>query len=350
MNKIIVTGYMGSGSSAVTDLLSEYENVHCPNGSYEYIFMHCPGGLFDLEDKLLIGNTALRSDEAIRAFRHAMHDLYENGRWWFAGYESKVSNQFMQFVDEFIAAITTSAYEGFWYEHEKLSRAAWLKNRIKTKLGAAPYELLATELDMAFPTSQEFYEAAQIFVEKTLAGIAGTAGETGRAALLLDQLLLPHNLWRLENYFDIADTRAVVVSRDPRDVFVLNKYAWSVRGVDMVPMPHDVNEFCKYYRRMRESEKPTLSDAVLRVNFEDLVFKYDETVTAIENCMGHSMLGDHKSKGTLFNPNVSRNNIGVFASSVTMQEEAAVIERELTEYLYPLEEEIVLANTISKAF
>ena len=60
MRKIIVpTGYMGSGSSAVTDLVAEYKNCNNDYRSFEYVFLHCPNGLFDLEDKLLIGGCRL---------------------------------------------------------------------------------------------------------------------------------------------------------------------------------------------------------------------------------------------------------------------------------------------------
>lgn len=44
-NQIVVTsGYMGSGSSAMTDLLTEIEGYKNTTNSFEYIFMHCPGG------------------------------------------------------------------------------------------------------------------------------------------------------------------------------------------------------------------------------------------------------------------------------------------------------------------
>ena len=53
MNKLIIpTGYMGSGSSAITDLICEFEGYEADNGTFEYVFLHCPNGLFDLEDKL----------------------------------------------------------------------------------------------------------------------------------------------------------------------------------------------------------------------------------------------------------------------------------------------------------
>ena len=53
---IIPTGYMGSGSSAITDLLREYPRLNTKNADFEYIFLHAPNGLFDLEKKILENN------------------------------------------------------------------------------------------------------------------------------------------------------------------------------------------------------------------------------------------------------------------------------------------------------
>lgn len=39
---IIPTGYMGSGSSVITDLISEVEGVDVSRGTFEYVFLHCP--------------------------------------------------------------------------------------------------------------------------------------------------------------------------------------------------------------------------------------------------------------------------------------------------------------------
>ena len=65
---ITTTGYYSTGSSAVYDLLREYspcaEEVNRGN-PVEHIFLYMPDGLFDLEDKLLIGNSIHRSNEAM---------------------------------------------------------------------------------------------------------------------------------------------------------------------------------------------------------------------------------------------------------------------------------------------
>ena len=48
MERIIVPmGYMGSGSSAITDLVSEFKDCQNEFKSYEYVLLHCPNGLFD---------------------------------------------------------------------------------------------------------------------------------------------------------------------------------------------------------------------------------------------------------------------------------------------------------------
>ena len=58
-NRVIIpTGYMGSGSSAITDLLDGVDGFNVTRSNFEFVFLHCPNGVFDLEDKLLHANNA----------------------------------------------------------------------------------------------------------------------------------------------------------------------------------------------------------------------------------------------------------------------------------------------------
>ena len=166
---------------------------------------------------------------------------------------------------------------------------------------------------------------------KYLIDIINDMDINGNNDMLMDQLLLPHNLYRMENYFD-DNAKVIVVERDPRDVFILNKYIWAQNNFG-VPMPYEVNEFCKYYKGMRESEKPTNSKKVLRINFEDLIYKYDETVKKV---MKHLDFSEqmHVNKKTRFNPDLSIKNTQIFNSSHKYDEEMKIIEGELKEYLY----------------
>ena len=128
MNKIIVpTGYMGSGSSAITDLISEFKDCQNEYKSYEYIFLHCPDGLFDLEDKLLIGNNAIRSDSAIRAFETQMNKLYNKKFWWVGNYQKIIGNDFNKITKDYIKKIQQFNYSGYWYMHEEVNFNMFIK-------------------------------------------------------------------------------------------------------------------------------------------------------------------------------------------------------------------------------
>ena len=143
-------------------------------------------------------------------------------------------------------------------------------------------------------------------------------------------VLLPFNLFRVDNYFDDR-LRVVVVARDPRDVFIINKYIWQQKQI-CVPFPLEVNEFCSFYKKMRESEKECTSNKVLRINFEDLIYNYDTKTKEITKFLGFKE-SDHINKKTRFIPEMSIKNTQLFRKE-EYREECKVIEKELKKYLY----------------
>lgn len=348
LNTIAVASFMGSGSSAAIDLLREYENVNCPNGSYEYVYLYCPNGLFDLEDKLLLNNNALRSDEALRTFETAMQELFGNEHWWFASYKTKVTPNFMELVNEFVDSISYQI-KGYWYDHQKVSanRQRWAY--ILKKLGrpaASVSRKYHDEMRLSYPSDDDFFEAASKFVEKTLLGIARDDNEK---TLLVDQLLLPHNFYRKDNYFSRDRLKVILVIRDPRDVFILNKYYWRPAG-EPIPYSDDVSLFCKQYRSVRSSVLPYDACNVLEINFEDLVLDHQNSLTAIEGFCG-PWLGEHTKQGKYFKPEESARNICVYRDKKEYEEEAAIIESQLSEYLYtPSSYSFYSASRINKIF
>lgn len=332
---IVPTGYMGSGSSAVTDYLSEFTTVNVPNGSFEYIFLHCPDGLFDLEDKLLIGNTAIRSDEAIYRFKEQMKFLYGNVNFWAGNYKEYISKDFLNYVDEFLTNLAGfELKDTCWYFQQmqvdlkmRLRYLICRAVRIVTLRQVTLKEPLRyPSMNVAFPTEKEFYNAAEKFLGSVINDIAGSHDN-----VVLDQLLLPHNLYRMPNYFD-DNCKVIIVERDPRDVFLLNKYVWKPKDV-AVPYPTDVKAFCKYYKRMRRCEKPVASNNVLRIHFEDLVYKYEETSKQINQFLGLTHK-EHINRYKRFDPEVSKRNTFLFKKLVKKETEIQVIEHELKDYLY----------------
>lgn len=338
MDKIIVPmSYMGSGSSAVTDLLREYEGINTKNSDFEYVFLHAPNGLFDLEFKLLYNNNAIRSDEAVKSFRKLMKKLYIYGGWGIANYKHKISKNFMNIVDSYLDSIVTSKYRGIWYFYQKPSKMAWFIRVIRRVIFKKSTKLKQVELEMSMVSSDDFYEKSRKFILNVIKEISYK-----EEYVVLDQLLLPHNLNIIDNY-KIEELFPIIISRDPRDVFIMNKYFWKPRNQE-VPYPTDVKEFCNYYKMMRENEKKT-NTLALRLNFEDLVLNYEETKQDIENFIGIDSI-HHKAKFEYFNPAISVNNLQVYNRDDKYREEVEVIELELSEYLYNFKERIVSTGDV----
>ena len=337
-NKIIVTtGYMGTGSSAVTDLISEIQGFEKNNGSYEYVFMHCPDGVFDLEDKLLMGNNALRSDEAVRRFLKCMTDLYDKKNYWISGYKNKVSEDFLKYCKDFISDLNIMEFSDiYWYfQQNPDSGKMVIKSYLRRIIRKLSFHRINIEnplrykgMSVAFPSDTEFYSAAKIFLNKIFSALGYE-----KHNLLLDQLLLPHNLYRINRYFDDS-VRVIVVDRDPRDIFILNKYFWRKEGVG-VPYPTNAEDFCEIYIKIRQSEKKTDDRRILRIRFEDLVYRYDEMLPILFSFLDITDSKKHFRKKECFNPDISICNTQLFKREEFNNDEIKTIENRLGDYLYP---------------
>ena len=333
MKKIIVpTGYMGSGSSAITDLISEFKDCQNDFGAYEYVFLHCPNGLFDLEDKLLYGNNVIRSDEAIRSFELQMNKLYSKKFWWVGNYKKIIGKNFKKITDDYINDITQFNHSGYYYMHEEVNFKMFIK-----LLLLKPFKMLFKKVEfpkvlkykdgirLSFVNEKEFYKKSHDYIYSIVQEIS-----KGKENVILDQFLLPHNLFRIDNYFD-KSLKVIVVERDPRDVFVINKYVWSKKGLSL-PFPLEVNEFCDFYDKMRKSERIIVSDSVLRVKFEDLIYNYEDVLKKVKNFMSFKDK-EHINKMKKFDPNKSIINTQIFRNQ-EYENEIKIIEEKLGKYLY----------------
>lgn len=330
---IIPTGYMGSGSSIITDIMSETEGIDVSRGTFEYVFLHCPNGVFDLEDKLLYGNNAVRSDEALHSFESTMKQLYDKKYWWVGNYKKNIGKDFFKITKEYTDSLTDLKSEFYWYHQENTNFMMFIKlcfNRALKLITLNKYKpkkvLSYSPMLLSFVTPEEFYAASKDFIYKVL-NMAGYS----KKSILFDQLLLPFNLFRFENYFN-DDAFVFVIERDPRDVFISNKYYWSKNG-GVVPYPTDVKEFCKYYRRLRNIEKETHSDRICRLKFEDFIYNYDSTIDKIFGKLEWDK-SRHINPKTYFDPNKSIYNTQLFLKKQKYKPECDYIAEELKEYLY----------------
>lgn len=335
MGRIIVpTGYMGSGSSAITDLISEVEGYDAETGTFEYVFLHCPNGVFDLEDKLLIGNNAIRSDEALHSFRHTMKQLFDKKYWWVGHYNVNLSPRFMEYTDEYINSLVQYHPAFYWYYQENadikmIFKLIWKRVVKGFTLGKINIKkpLVYDNMMVSYVCPKEFYVKTKLYLDRLWKELG-----LNNKNIILDQLLLPFNLFRIGNYFEEEQIAVFVVERDPRDMFIINKYIWPKIG-GQVPYPTDVEEFCNCYKALRVMEKPVSDSRIYRLHFEDLVYRYEETVDEILEFLGEDK-NNHIKKKKNFEPEKSIENTQMYLANEEYMKEAKIIEQELSEFLY----------------
>lgn len=357
---ISTSGYYSTGSSAAFVLLKEYEscsagkldNWDIESHGYENIVMYTPNGLFDLEDKLLRGNSIHRSDEALRAFKEEMMRLNNNKYVWCGDLKRITGEGFEEAVNSFLNELVDYKVKSHWSNHygdDKFS--------IKKVLGSIKRKICGRKIigdfhkvssyrcdEMifyAFPKEEEFYKAGRGFFDSYERLISTDA----QKKLILNHFILPHNMYRLNNYFGEDEIRVLVVDRDPRDVFVMEKYR-TRSDHSRIPCD-DVKEFVSFWKRLRETERKNDSKIVVRVQFEDLIYKYEETVSFIEKACGLNSK-DHIAIGKYFSPEKSKMNTQLFKRSNVWDDEIKYIEKSLKEYLYDFPDDDILEKKLSQ--
>ena len=123
-----------------------------------------------------------------------------------------------------------------------------------------------------------------------------------------------------------------MVDRDPRDLYIQQCLVG-----DHV-LPKDPEVFAHVYRDQRQMVGVIPEDApVLRIRFEDLIYKYDETTERIVHFIGQHEQ-NHVNKKKKFNPEISKKNTRMWVSHPEFAESAHRISELLPEYLYQYKE------------
>lgn len=338
--RIFALGYSGTGSSAIVHLLNEYENCKKDFGkAYEHIIFYAPHGLFYLEDVILRSNSLYRSDAALNDFYDEMKRLNDNDFAFFGGYKKKYGNRFMQIVDDFINSLVEFSRIGGWSNDYSFKFS--VKQTIKDCLGLRnkdesfrPFGMrLDTngkdgKINFCFDSPDEFYRKARVFIDNYFDMI----GYKKDQVIVTDQLLQPQFLKRFMNYSH-QDDRFIIFRRDCRDIFINSKYIRQ-RHNHLPNFPTDAEKFSSFYSRFLRTEPIFEDKRILRLNFEDLVYKYDETVEIIESFIGKDKLGRHIHSKKIFNPEQSIKNTQLFTINDKWKEECKIIEMLLHDYLY----------------
>lgn len=330
MKLLTCASYYGTGSSAVTNLIDECDNVH-DMGDYEFRFVQDPDGICDLEYNLVLNNHRHNSCFALKRFEKKVDFLA--GNKFIKKYNRFFGDNWKILSKEYINNLIDAEYKGYW--HEDLiakGKFAYFIERTVNKI----YHMFARKsernLDIVMRNytnyvtnpGDKFYSATKEYIDKLFM----SANKSNKEFVMADQLVPPTNTMRYLQYFN--DLKVVCVERDPRDLYLLEKRIWKGSIV-----PKDVQDFCIWYkatRAHRENEKddPT---KILRVQFEDMIYDYENTKNKILDFCGIDA-EHHTKKKTIFNPEISIKNTKVFERFDDEKENIKYIEQELAKYLY----------------
>lgn len=335
MKIITTTGFYGTGSSAITDLFSEMNNV-CVKGDYEFRFVCDPDGISDLEYNLVENPNRHNTSNAIKRFKKQVKFL--NGGKIIKRYNTFFGNSFIEMADNYIDNICLFKYIGrwhfdlyergvwFWIASRSYSKFRKLFDRIFKREKEREYTLLSDkELSYAGTFCESvFLQATQQFID----GLFCKFNTQNKEYVMLDQLVPPTNLGRYIRYF--SNIKIFVVDRDPRDIFLLEKLYWHGK----VAPVYDVKIYCNWYQWTRQQfEIFPLPECVMKIQFEDIIYKYDETCARILSFVGIKA-ENHIEKFSHLNPDVSKNNTKLWKKHPQFYEEIKYIEEKLKKYCY----------------
>lgn len=334
-----VTGYYGSGSSAIVDFLNGYRTcaIASPTDIYEHTPFYMPGGLFDLAGLLLSPYVSpYTSDKAINAFIACAKRLNNNNFGWFGSYKHYYGDEYMNMVDKFVRKIAVerdrnnaSHVKSVKFSPIKvlLQIAAKVVYNRKVHKWGRNYVYDKEPGFFSLPTEEEFYEAAK---EYTLHYMKMCS--VGDSVNIFDHLIWPQQSKVVDRLFP-DNFKVIIVDRDPRDVFLLNKYFWFKPPVSTAPpfFPTEEPLFIDEWRRTVVLKKNT--NNVLHVQFENFVYNFNEEKARIEAFLGLDST-DYDYTKSLFDPSKSIENTQIFRFSPQWDNEVAVISKSLSEYLY----------------
>lgn len=336
MRIITCASYYGTGSSAVTDLFSEFSSCGSV-GNHEFRFIHDPDGIRDLEYNLIENNNRHNTSNAIK--RYIKYAKQLNGSFIRKGYKRYMGSDFMRYTDEYIKSITELQCDTWWY-YDRIEKGHLFYcidtfiSRVAYKLfkreGASIMNLTGEKGYYSAIDKEAFYSSTKSYIKNVVTSLNKKRSDY----VMVDQLLPPSNLNGYLNYFD-DDIRVIVVERDPRDIYLLENEVWHGKVT-----PHkSVQDFCKWYeitRRHRKGEEYD-KDRVCLIQFEDLIYKYDETSTKIIEFVGLN-IKDHTAPKSHLNPAVSVKNTNLKKRYPKYAKDIQYIEENLNEYIYSFPE------------
>lgn len=325
-------GFSATGSSAITDYLKEFdENLVLDN--FEFTLAYTPDGLQDLRYHLHEGGMR---DISCKVALKRFEKLYKG--YPCREYRRDTNGEFKKLSADYlnglvqlewistaspVISVTKSLITRVFRKYKIFKWIHSLEVKSGRELKIYPLETTSVSI---YPDN--FNEKTRNYVMAVL----NAMGRDENRNVVLDQPFSGNNPQAAFAFFE--NPKAIVVERDPRDYYMFIKMFLFSKGRRQLP-GSNVEDFVMFYRLERENMPYRLEDPrILRINFEDMVYRYDETTQQICDFCG---LDPNMRKRKLFAPEMSINNTQVYKRYPEYGRDIRYIEEQLAEYLYPFE-------------
>ena len=338
---ISVSGFGFSGASAVIDLLREYEDVQILNRQFEFQLIKAPDGLNDLYHFLVEDNSLLSSNAAIKRFKRM---LKTNN--YFSPSKKKMK-EFKNVSFEFINSLDCVTWKG---------KSSFDPHDVKTFFQKSPFSFINRVFRKIFhkplinSSSTRFYSHMSEdkflnLTDKYICKLIKLLGYDPNGLIVLDQFFNACD--PMQSTIFVKNWKMIVIDRDPRDIYLLSNYYYGINSTFM-PVKCGIDNFVFYHSMTRRNKIE--DERILTCHFEDLIFKYDDSVKKIENFLN---INKHIFKNQYFMPDKSIANVGIFLKDLTHKKETDEIEKRLKSFCYNFTEDdinYIFVNENKKIF
>ena len=329
MAKVITcTGYGGTGSSVVSDLLKEFDEVNS-FGDFEFRFLQDPRGIKSLEFGVSHNNDRLISSAYIRDFIEYVNYLSTSK---INGYENYFDGKFKIYSMDYVDELVDVKWKGFWHDDiikaNLFNKFFYYSERVvqkyflRKKEGGASFYAKLFSKDMYYSSKKaEFLPITKKYLDKLIS----ISNRDDSKYLVFDQLVPAGSADEYIKYFD--DIKVVIVDRDPIDLYLLNKIYWNESWIPT----SSVDTYIDWYKSLRKNRQ--VSEHVLYVRFEDFIYNYEDTIGSVLDFVQIDRV-NHVNKKQFFDPSISVSNTNLESKHELYLGEIEKIKESLSEYCY----------------
>ena len=346
INFLDISGVGNSGKGALVDLFRELDGFYVPEYWFEFDMMRVPGGLLDFRHCLLEDWSPVRSHAAYHEFIDVINKMGCDPAPWnipdlikstSQRYDRRFNGHFRELSQQFADHFKVGSYKAEWpFDGLREGGVARLLKKIGRRLGFRKSMLN----DVILMNGHDFDVVARAYIENLYRSFIPPTCDY----VVFNNGFEPFNPGP---GLDMLSASQIVVTRDPRDIYVsgLNSHNVSKEDKALLAFDNDglskaflatddLDLFVLRYRLYYEHIYSGSRKDVLHVKFEDLILRPEANIKLISEFLDIDP-ARHVRPNSCFIPAESSKNVGLWRRS-GRKSEIAFIESELSEYLADL--------------